>query len=123
MSVLIDAERLHRAAVCRNRERASSLAVRINETLGLHAEPVDSLDRALSQADIISTVTAAFDPILPGRSLRPGTHIDLIGGYTPLMREIWLLRRLRGTLRSPPEHRSPADRTDRMPHFLGSLPV
>jgi alanine dehydrogenase len=71
----------------RNRERASSLAVRINETLGLHAEPVDSLDRALSQADIISTVTAAFDPILPGRSLRPGTHIDLIGGYTPLMRE------------------------------------
>ena len=71
----------------RNRERASALADRINETLGLHAEPVDSLDRALSQADIISTVTAAFDPILPGRSLRPGTHIDLIGGYTPLMRE------------------------------------
>jgi len=48
---------------------------------------VASLDRALSQADIISTVTAAFDPILPGRSLRPGTHIDLIGGYTPFMRE------------------------------------
>jgi ornithine cyclodeaminase/alanine dehydrogenase-like protein (mu-crystallin family) len=71
----------------RNRERASALADRINETLGLHAEPVGSLDRALSQADIISTVTAAFDPILPGRSLRPGTHIDLIGGYTPFMRE------------------------------------
>jgi alanine dehydrogenase len=71
----------------RNRERASSLADRINETLGLHAEPADSLERAISQADIISTVTAALDPILPGRSLRPGTHIDLIGGYTPLMRE------------------------------------
>ena len=71
----------------RNPERASSLADRINDTLALHAEPVDSLDGALSQADIISTVTAAFNPILPGRSLRPGTHIDLIGGYTPLMRE------------------------------------
>jgi alanine dehydrogenase len=71
----------------RNRERASSLADRINETLGLHAEPADSLERAISQADIISTVTAALDPILPGRSLRPGTHIALIGGYTPLMRE------------------------------------
>jgi alanine dehydrogenase len=71
----------------RNRERAASLADRINETLSLHAEPVDSLDRALSQADIISTVTTTFDPILPGRRLRPGTHIDLIGGYTPLMRE------------------------------------
>ncbi len=71
----------------RNPERASSLADRTRVTLGLSAEPVDCLDRALSQADIISTVTAAFDPILPGRSLRPGTHIDLIGGYTPLMRE------------------------------------
>ena len=71
----------------RNRERASSLADRINETLALRAQPVDSLDHALSQADIISTVTASFDPILRGRSLRPGTHIDLIGGYTPSMRE------------------------------------
>ncbi len=71
----------------RNPKRASSLADRINDTLPLHAETVASLDRALSQADIISTVTAAFDPILPGRSLRPGTHIDLIGGYTPFMRE------------------------------------
>jgi ornithine cyclodeaminase len=45
------------------------------------------LDRALLQADIVSTVTAALDPILPGRSVRPGTHVDLIGGYTPAMRE------------------------------------
>jgi ornithine cyclodeaminase len=71
----------------RNPERAASLADRINNTLDLHAQPMDSLDRALSQADIISTVTTALDPILPGRSVRPGTHIDLIGGYTPLMRE------------------------------------
>jgi ornithine cyclodeaminase len=71
----------------RNPERASRLCRRVNDTLGLSAEPVDSLDHAISQADIISTVTATFDPILPGRSVRPGTHIDLIGGYTPSMRE------------------------------------
>ena len=71
----------------RNPERASSLSHRVNQTLGLHAAPVDSLERAISQADIISTVTTAFDPILPGRNVRPGTHIDLIGGYTPSMRE------------------------------------
>ena len=71
----------------RSRERASSLADRINNTLSLHAEPVDCLEHALLQADIISTVTAAFDPILPGRGVRAGTHIDLIGGYTSLMRE------------------------------------
>lgn len=71
----------------RNRQRAASLADRINAALALHASPVDSLDHAISQADIISTVTTAGDPILPGRHLRPGTHVDLIGGYTPLMRE------------------------------------
>lgn len=71
----------------RNRERAASLSHRVNESLGLHAEPVDSLGRALLQADIISTVTTATDPILPGRNMRHGTHVDLIGGYTPLMRE------------------------------------
>lgn len=71
----------------RNRERASSLSQRVSHTLDLHAEPVDSLDRAVLQADIISTVTTAIDPILSGRNVRPGTHVDLIGGYTPLMRE------------------------------------
>jgi ornithine cyclodeaminase/alanine dehydrogenase-like protein (mu-crystallin family) len=71
----------------RHRDRAELLASRVSDTLGLHAEPVESLEHALSRADIISTVTGALDPILPGRSLRPGTHIDLIGGFTPLMRE------------------------------------
>jgi ornithine cyclodeaminase/alanine dehydrogenase-like protein (mu-crystallin family) len=71
----------------RNRERASSLSDRVNDTLTLHAQPIDSLDRAVLQADIISTVTTAIEPILSGRNLRPGTHVDLIGGYTPLMRE------------------------------------
>ncbi len=71
----------------RNRERASTLARRVNQTLRLCAEPVDSLDRAVLQADIISTMTPAIEPILPGRDIRPGTHVDLIGGYTPLMRE------------------------------------
>ena len=71
----------------RNPARASALCLRVNDALGLDAQPVDSLDRALSQADIVSTVTAAFDPILPGRSVRRGTHVDLVGGFTPLMRE------------------------------------
>jgi alanine dehydrogenase len=71
----------------RNRERASVLSHRVNDKLDLNAETVDSLDRALLDADIISTVTPAFEPILPGRGVRPGTHVDLVGGYTPLMRE------------------------------------
>jgi ornithine cyclodeaminase len=71
----------------RHRDRTELLASRVSNTLDLHAESVESLDDALSRADIISTVTAALDPILPGLKVRPGTHIDLIGGFTPLMRE------------------------------------
>ncbi len=71
----------------RNSARASALCRRICDELDLNAQVADSLDLALSRADIVSTVTAAFKPILPGRSVRPGTHVDLIGGFTPSMRE------------------------------------
>ena len=71
----------------RDSARASALCRRISDALGLDAQVADPLDLALSRADIVSTVTAAFEPILPGRSLRPGTHVDLVGGFTPSMRE------------------------------------
>jgi ornithine cyclodeaminase len=42
---------------------------------------------AVGWADIVSTCTMAREPILRGAWLRPGQHIDLIGAYTPEMRE------------------------------------
>jgi ornithine cyclodeaminase len=45
------------------------------------------LPNAVGQADIIATATMSSDPVLMGDWLRPGTHIDLIGAYTPAMRE------------------------------------
>jgi ornithine cyclodeaminase len=42
---------------------------------------------AVGWADIVATCTMARDPILRGDWLRPGQHIDLIGAYTPQMRE------------------------------------
>ena len=38
-------------------------------------------------ADVIACVTASETPLLCGRWLEPGTHVDLTGGYTPAMRE------------------------------------
>jgi alanine dehydrogenase len=71
----------------RNRERAMGVATQVRNELGIDAEAVDDLPEAISGADIISTVTTARDPILPGRFLSPGTHVDLVGGFTPEMRE------------------------------------
>lgn len=45
------------------------------------------LPAAVAAADIIATCTMARDPVLRGDWLRPGQHIDLIGAYTPDMRE------------------------------------
>lgn len=48
---------------------------------------VTDLDRAVGEADIVSAATLAMDPLVHGRYLKPGTHVDLVGAYTPQMRE------------------------------------
>lgn len=45
------------------------------------------LPAAVAAADIVSTCTMAKEPVLKGAWLRPGQHLDLIGAYTPQMRE------------------------------------
>ncbi len=45
------------------------------------------LPDAVAQADIIATATMASTPVLCGAWLQPGQHIDLIGAFTPQMRE------------------------------------
>jgi len=46
------------------------------------------LPHAVSNADIISAATRATAPLISGGWVSPGTHIDLVGGYRPDMREI-----------------------------------
>jgi ornithine cyclodeaminase/alanine dehydrogenase-like protein (mu-crystallin family) len=71
----------------RQADKAQALALRLTQSLGIKAESVGSLAEALAQADIVSTITTTKEPILPGKLLRPGTHVDLIGAFTPAMRE------------------------------------
>ncbi|HTD06847.1 ornithine cyclodeaminase family protein, partial [Undibacterium sp.] len=46
-----------------------------------------SLKSACRQADIISCATTSSTPILAGEWVKPGTHVDLVGGFKPTMRE------------------------------------
>ena len=57
------------------------------QSQGLDAEPFESLERACAQADIISCATLSSQAILVGDWLKPGTHVDLVGAFTPRMRE------------------------------------
>lgn len=47
----------------------------------------EDLEAAVCVGDIVSTATMATEPVLQGAWLRPGQHIDLIGGYRADMRE------------------------------------
>ena len=50
-------------------------------------EAIDDLQSAVAWADIVSCATLAAEPLLRGAWLRPGQHLDLIGSFTPHMRE------------------------------------
>ena len=66
--------------------RAAALAEKLNKD-GLQATPVSDLAAAAAEADIISCATTSTQPLVLGRYLRPGTHVDLVGAFTPQMRE------------------------------------
>lgn len=51
------------------------------------AAAVADLDAAVAEADVVSAATMSREPLVRGAVLRPGTHVDLVGGYTPAMRE------------------------------------
>ena len=69
-----------------NAENAEKLARRLNDA-GFRATAATDLEAAVAHADIISCATLAIDPLIAGAWLRPGQHLDLIGGFRPHMRE------------------------------------
>jgi alanine dehydrogenase len=48
---------------------------------------IDDIDRFAGRADIICCATASDAPLVHGASLAEGVHVDLVGGFTPTMRE------------------------------------
>lgn len=70
----------------RRPEAARQLALALCEQ-GFAARVVDDLATAVPQAHIVSCATMASQALVHGDWLAPGTHLDLIGGFTPTMRE------------------------------------
>ncbi|WP_395448580.1 ornithine cyclodeaminase family protein [Aminobacter sp. UC22_36] len=54
---------------------------------GFEATAVSDLDAELGWADIITAGTISTTPLVKGAKLKPGCHVDLVGGFTPGMRE------------------------------------
>ncbi len=71
----------------RTPERAERLAAELS-SLGFDAKAADDLEAAMRTADIVSCATLSSTPLVRGSWLRPGMHLDLVGGFKPTMREV-----------------------------------
>lgn len=48
----------------------------------------ENLAQAVGEADIVTIITSAKDPVIDGDWFKPGTHINGIGSHAPAMREL-----------------------------------
>jgi ornithine cyclodeaminase len=70
----------------RDADRAAALVDRWRSE-GIEAEVAPDLRAAVRTADVITTATSSTRPLVLAEDVRPGTHVDLVGGFTPSMIE------------------------------------
>ncbi len=70
----------------RDTARAQALAGAL-DLPGASVRASDDLEGAARGADLISCATMSSSPVIQGAWLSPGVHLDLVGGFTPDMRE------------------------------------
>ncbi|MFL5296790.1 MAG: ornithine cyclodeaminase family protein [Phenylobacterium sp.] len=63
----------------RNAGKAAAVASAMGAELGVPARACDSAEAAVAEADIVCTVSSAKEPILLGRWLAPGAHVNIVG--------------------------------------------
>jgi ornithine cyclodeaminase len=66
--------------------RAEKLAQSLAH-LPIKISAIRDLEQAVGEADLISCATMTTTPLIRGAWLKPGAHLDLVGAYTPAMRE------------------------------------
>jgi ornithine cyclodeaminase len=75
----------------RSPNKAKDLAARFNggdlAIKGVSVHVARDIESTIAAADIVCCATLANDPLVQGAWLGPGQHLDLVGGFTPSMRE------------------------------------
>ncbi|MBZ8133583.1 ornithine cyclodeaminase family protein [Afifella sp. IM 167] len=70
----------------RRHDKAVRLAQRLKGRR-YSAAATEDLEGAVRGADIVSCATLSGEPLIHGEWLKPGAHLDLVGGFRPDMRE------------------------------------
>jgi len=68
--------------------RAQTFATRARETRNVDVVVCDDVESAVSHAHVICTITSSRTPILEGRWLTPGVHINAVGASLASAREL-----------------------------------
>lgn len=67
----------------------SRSAVRARTLAGLIGAEVEAYaDNAVAQADVVSCATPATAPLFDASQVQPGTHVNAVGAFTPMMAEL-----------------------------------
>ena len=78
---------IQEVVVWNHRAASAQSMVDTLDAQGFRAHVATSLEDAVTAADIVSCATLATAPLIRGEWLQPGTHLDLIGSFTPQMCE------------------------------------
>jgi ornithine cyclodeaminase/alanine dehydrogenase-like protein (mu-crystallin family) len=72
----------------RHFEHAQNFAEAMTPEFSFPLEPVETVEEALKDADLIVTATTAAEPIVRREWISAGAHLNLVGSSTPKAREV-----------------------------------
>jgi ornithine cyclodeaminase len=72
----------------RNIEHARKFAEDMKQDFTFTIEPVETVEAALKDADLIVTATTAREPIVKREWISAGAHLNLVGSSIPIAREV-----------------------------------
>jgi ornithine cyclodeaminase len=71
----------------RSKEKAEKICQKVTH-LNIPCIAVEDLEYYVRQSDIISCATLSTEPLIFGKWLKEGQHLDMVGAYRPDMREM-----------------------------------
>lgn len=72
----------------RNRDRLTGFCDTMSERLGIEVAPAESAEAAVRGAHIVNVITKSAEPVLKGKWLEPGQHVNAAGSNALSRREI-----------------------------------
>lgn len=72
----------------RNAARTAAFAARLERDLGRETRVAERFATAVSEAEVVVTITNSEAPVLEGAWLQPGTHVNAAGANTTVKREL-----------------------------------